>query len=140
MVNPYLVFHGQCGEALKFYQSVFGGEDARTLPYGEYVPEGLDTPPEGLREWVMHAEMEICGTKFWLADEAMPVRAGNTVRLTVTLPTVGECGRVFEALCAGGTVTLPPTETFYSTFHGAVVDRFGVGWNITAEEAPKRPE
>jgi uncharacterized glyoxalase superfamily protein PhnB len=33
---------------------------------------------------------------------------------------------------------LPPIETFYSVFHAAVTDKFGVNRNVVAEEAPKR--
>ncbi|WP_395547665.1 MULTISPECIES: hypothetical protein [unclassified Lacrimispora] len=35
-------------------------------------------------------------------------------------------------------VVLPPTET--SVFHAAVTDKFGVNWNVVAEEAPKEME
>jgi uncharacterized glyoxalase superfamily protein PhnB len=31
----------------------------------------------------------------------------------------------------------PPTETFYSAFHAATVDEFGVHWNVVAEETPQ---
>ncbi len=37
-------------------------------------------------------------------------------------------------------VVLPPTVTFYSVFHAAVMDKFGVNWNVVAEEAPKEME
>ncbi|GHU49823.1 hypothetical protein FACS1894127_3960 [Clostridia bacterium] len=46
--------------------------------------------------------------------------------------------KVFDALCVGGKITLPPTETFYSVFHAAVTDKFGVSWNVVAEETPKK--
>jgi PhnB protein len=37
-------------------------------------------------------------------------------------------------------VVLSPTETYYSVFHAAVTDKFGVNWNVVAEEAPKEME
>ncbi len=33
-----------------------------------------------------------------------------------------------------------PKQTFYSVFHAAVTDKFGVNWNVVAEEAPKEME
>lgn len=48
-----------------------------------------------------------------------------------------EAAGVFDALCVNGEVTLPPTETFYSVFHSAVTDKFGVNWNVVAEKQPK---
>jgi len=140
MVTPYLIFSGECGEALAFYRAAFGAEVRMSLPYGDYVPEGVAAPPPNLKDWVLHAEMQICGTDFWFADEAAePSVRGNRVRLTVQVPTAEAARKIFDALRAGGHTPLPPTETFYSAFHAALTDRFGVGWNIVAEEAPTGP-
>ena len=125
MVTPYLTFGGQCGDAIDFYRVVFDCDDPKILPYGDYMPEGSKTPPELLRDWVMHGEMAICGTNVWFADEAVPPVVGDSVKLSVTLPTRKEAAAAFDALCADGEVTLAPVETFYSTFHAAVTDKFG---------------
>lgn len=140
MITPYLVFNGECKDALDFYRGVFHSDEPKVLPYGDYMPEGSETPPELLRTWVMHAEMPICGTNVWFADEATRPDGGNNIRLTATVPTGQDAKEVFDALCAGGEVTLPPTETFYSVFHAAVTDKFGVNWNVVAEEPPKRED
>jgi PhnB protein len=50
VVTPYLVFNGNCKEALDFYQKVFGCEEARLMPYGEYVPDGIETPTIGFKQ------------------------------------------------------------------------------------------
>lgn len=138
MVTPYLVFNGNCKKAMEFYKNVFQCEEPRILPYGDYVPEGIEMPPEGLSNWVMHAEMTVCGTNFWFADEVQNAARGSTVRLTVTVPDAENGRTYFARLKEGGLVTLPPTETFYSTFHAAVTDFYGINWNIVAEEAPKQ--
>lgn len=121
---------------LEFYKNVFGCEIKCTLPYGDYIPDGLSRVPTDLKNWVLHAEMEICVTLFWFADEAHPVQQGNMEKLTVTVPTAIEARHIFDKLDQEGTVTLPPTETFYSAVHAAIIDRFGAEWNIVAEEAP----
>lgn len=140
MVTPYLVFGGDCGAALDFYRSVFPCGEPKVMQYGDYMPEGSQTPPELLRTWIMHGEMEICGTNIWFADEAAPCAKGESIRLSVSVPTGKEAAAIFDALCAEGMVTLPPTETFYSVFHGAVTDRFGVNWNVVALEPPASRE
>jgi PhnB protein len=136
MITPYLVFNGACKAALNFYRSVFKCDEPKVMPYGDYMPEGSKTPPELLRDWVMHGEMNICGTNVWFADEATPLAVGGNIKLSATVPTGKEAEAVFDALCEGGTITLPPTDTFYSVFHGAVTDKFSVNWNVVAEEAP----
>ncbi len=140
MITPYLVFNGYCKEAMDFYRSVFLCGEPKVLNYGDYMPEGSKTPPELLRTWIMHGEMTICGTNVWFADEATPVSRGDSIKLTATVSTGKEAASIFDALCVGGAVTLPATETFYSVFHAAVTDKFGVNWNVVAEEAPKREE
>lgn len=138
MITPYLVFHGNCNDALDFYRTVFLCDEPKVLLYGDYVPEGSKTPPELLRTWVMHAEMVICGTNVWFADEAVPVNAGGNNRLTVAVPTGREAKAIFHVLCVDGEIALSPTETFYSVFHASVSDKFGVNWDVVAEEQPKQ--
>lgn len=140
MITPYLVFNGNCNDVLNFYRAIFHCGEPKVLPYGDYMPEGSKTPPELMRTWVMHAEMMICGTNVWFADEATPASAGGNIRLTAAVPTGREAKVIFDALCQGGKVILPPTETFYSVFHAAVTDQFGVNWNVVAGEPPKREE
>ncbi|NCB36589.1 MAG: VOC family protein [Clostridia bacterium] len=136
MITPYLTFNGNCKEALAFYRSVFPCGEPSVLPYGDYMPEGSPTPPELLRSWVMHAEMTVCGTNVWFADSAQAPGNSGLITLSAIVPTGREALAIYDALCAGGTVTLPPTVTFYSVFHAVVRDRFGVPWQIVAEEAP----
>ena len=136
MVKPYLVFNGNCKEVLELYKKVFESEVGMSMPYGEYVPDGVKMLPSDLSTWVLHAEMQICGTTFWFADEIGGSEKGNIVRLTATVPTHIEAQKIFNELKENGEITLPPTQTFYSTFHAALIDKFGVAWNIVAEEAP----
>lgn len=140
MVTPYITFSGNCSNALDFYRTAFSTEIEMSYPYGDYVPEGVAVVPPNLKDWVMHAEMQICGTVFWFADEVTEqVAKGSMVKLTVKVPTAKEAQRIFDALNVDARITLPPTETFYSTFHAGLTDRFGVSWNIVAEEATQQP-
>jgi PhnB protein len=40
MVTPYLVFSGECKDALDFYRGVFNCDEPKIMPYGDYMPEG----------------------------------------------------------------------------------------------------
>lgn len=48
MVTPYLVFNGKCKEVLDFYNKVFESDIGEPILYGEYVPDGIKTPPSSL--------------------------------------------------------------------------------------------
>ena len=140
MVIPYITFNGNCIKALEFYKKVFKNEIKLCQKYDDYVPERIESPPHDLSDWILHAEMEICGTKFWFSDDVNHVSAGNIVGLAATVPNSVKAREIFESLCEGGQIILPPVESFYSTFHAGVIDMFGVSWNIVAEEMPVRSQ
>ena len=139
MVTPYIVFNGKCKEAMLYYQGVFNSKINSEFPYGDYVPEGVENPPKNLSEWVMHAEMEICSTNFWFADETRSVACGDMIKLTAKVPNLKIGQEYFDKLKKDGNISLPPTETYYSNFHAALTDKYGVCWNIVSEEPPTQP-
>ena len=137
MVIPYITFAGNCSEALEFYQTVFNIKILMSQPYGDYIPQGVTAPPTNLKDWILHAEVNICDSVFWFADEIVePVVKGNNVKLTLKVPSAKEAQKIFDRLSISAHITLPPTETFYSTFHAGLTDKYGVSWNIVADEAP----
>lgn len=136
MIMPYIAFCGQCKEALEFYGKVFDAQVKMAQPYGDYVPDGLTDAPPDLAQWIVHAEMEICGTVVWFADETEPISGGNKIKLTATVPTKEDAQKIFEQFQESSRIVLPPTETFYSAFHAEIFDKYGIGWEIVAEEAP----
>lgn len=137
MIIPYLVFAGKCLEAIDFYESAFGCKAKMCQQYEEYIPEGVRNIPGNLKDWILHAEMDVCGTTLWLADEIQkPVSVGSNIILTVTFPTKKEASDVFSKLSEDADIFLPPTETYYSTFHAGLIDKYGNNWNVVAEEPP----
>ena len=44
-----------------------------------------------------------------------------------------DADRMFDALSAGGQVTMPMSKTFFSPRFGMVADKFGVDWMIIVE-------
>lgn len=63
MITPYITFSGNCSAALEFYKTAFDSTVKMSQPYGNYVPEGVAVLPDNLCSWILHAEMEICGTR-----------------------------------------------------------------------------
>lgn len=99
MVTPYIVFAGNCRKALEFYRTAFDSNIEMMRTYDEYIPERVINPPDNLSEWVLHAEMDICGTKFWFADEVLePVRKGNMVKLTAQVDNAKKAQEIYNVL------------------------------------------
>lgn len=140
MIVPHLTFPGTCRTALTYYRDIFQAAVKTERTYGDYVPEGVAHPPENLRDWILHAEVEIAGTVMWFSDVLTDETHGAALRLVVTVPTAEDGRRMFARLREGGCVTLPPTQAFYTSLHAGIIDRFGVHWNIIAEDAPTQAE
>ena len=132
-LNPYLNFNGQCEAAFKFYAEVLGGQILATMTYGE-TPMAAETSPEWLGK-IAHTRMSVDGMLLMGSDsppEHFEPMKGITVTLGIDEPAEAE--RVFHALAAGGTVTMPIQETFWARRFGMLTDRFGTPWMVNCEK------
>jgi len=51
--------------------------------------------------------------------------------LSLFYDTPAEARRVFDALSAGGSVTMPMGETFWAQAFGMFTDKFGTAWMVS---------
>lgn len=141
--QPYLTFNGNCAEAMKTYERVFGGKLDKIVTFGDMPPEmaaGMaeacpGTPagpmPDAVKKLVLHASLSLEGSTL-MASDAMPGMTYGIkgVGVTVSFPSVDRARQVFEQLSAGGKVEMPAGETFWVEWFASVVDRFGTSWLI----------
>lgn len=128
-----LSFRGQCREAFEFYARVLGGEITAAIPYGDGPPD-MPVPPH-YKDWLMHCWMDVGDQSLMGADmdvEWAPNidKPKNGFDVSVHSRDVDEARRWFDALSAGGKITMPFGETFWSPGYGGLVDRFGVPWMV----------
>jgi PhnB protein len=125
----YLQFPGNCREAFAFYAATLGGNVSFSLTYGE-SPVAAQTPAD-VRDKIMHARVDI-GAQMLLGSDVVHGRyeapSGFNVMAGVDEPADAE--RIFQALAAHGTVTMPLQETFWAQRFGICTDRFGVPWMV----------
>jgi PhnB protein len=131
-VEPHLTFRGDCEEAFRFYERLFGGKLA-LLSYGS--SPAVSSVPEGWRRKIVHATLALSDGNRLLGADVLPEHferpQGFYVLAALRDATEGQ--RVFAALADGGSVRLPLQKTFWSPSFGVVVDRFGTPWEITVE-------
>lgn len=130
---PYLSFDGNCADAMRFYQSVLGGE-LQLMPMGE-SPIAADLPP-GAGSRIMHASISLDGGVLMASDSmpGMPFEAMKGVAVTLAYKDVEKGRSVFNALVDdGGQVTMPYDKTFWASGFGMLVDRFGTSWMVNVE-------
>jgi PhnB protein len=136
-LNPYLSFEGRCEEAIAFYREAAGAQLVMLMRHRE-SPE---PPPPGMLpadsgDKVMHAHLTIGGCTLMAGDglcSGQPKFDGFSLYLAQ--PDAAAARRTFDALAAGGQVTMPLGPTFWSPCFGMLTDRFGLGWMVTVEEA-----
>ncbi|MCX6292670.1 MAG: VOC family protein [Bacteroidetes bacterium] len=135
-VATYLNFPRQTEEAFNFYKSVFGGEFT-----GGGVARFKDIPPadgapamaEADLNLIMHIELEITGGHILMGTDApesmgFKVSFGNNMYINIEPDTKSETKRLFDALSAGGKVTMELQDMFWGAYFGSCTDQFGVQW------------
>jgi PhnB protein len=139
-IEPYLFFNGRCEEAIAFYQQAAGARVEMMMRYNESPDLCPDIRlPDGWAAKVMHASLNIHGTRVMMSDgndPETPVFRGFALALSAA--DEATAGSVFAALADGGQVVVPLGKTFWSPCFGMVTDRFGILWQVTipGEEVP----
>lgn len=126
-LTPFLLFNGDCKQAMEFYKSCLGGELTQ-LKVGDSPAKEL-LPPDQHHK-ILNARLKCGNIDISACDWLRPVseRApGNTVCLYLSAGTPEELRVLFERLSEGADVTDPVKEVFFGTY-GALNDKFGVRW------------
>jgi PhnB protein len=128
-LNTYLMFKGQCDEAVNFYQSVLGGDIKAMVKVGG-SPAEPHFPPESKND-VLHACLTVANMDIMASD--CPPSMYDKMRgasVCINLEDEKETDRIFGALSKGGEVTMPLAPTFFAKKYGQFVDRFGTRWMV----------
>jgi PhnB protein len=130
---PYLMFKGDCAEAMAFYAKAFGADAPTIMRYSD-APAGEDAPAS---DRVMHAELTLGEAKLMGSDYPPGIDGDDQKGVSVMhpVPDAERGRRLFNLLAEGGEVLMPFGPTFWSGGFGMVRDRFGTHWMIDAPEA-----
>jgi PhnB protein len=126
-VTPYLIFNGDCEDALNFYATCLDGEikDLRRF-------EG--SPAEGMAEdkrLIMHAVFVAKGVMIMASDSgknAPTETDGGKVHLSLNFDAAENIKQAFNALSEDARVTMPLQDTFWGATFGMLTDKFGINW------------
>ena len=120
---------------VNFYADVFHTEKQKVLLFGD-VPGDPGFPmTDETKKRVMHTFLVIGGSQVMFSDvpEGMPLTVGDNISLVVGFKDRDDLKNVFEKLRVGGAVRMEMQETFWTKCYGYVVDKFGVGWQLSLE-------
>src|SRR5262245_11295883 len=139
-VTPYLCFKG-AAKAIEFYKQAFGARELMRF-----------TDPVDPAGRIGHAEIEIAGSKLFIADEypeygvlSAESMGGSPITIHLYVEDVDAVAE--QAVAAGAKVLWPVKDQFYGDRSGRLVDPFGYQWlvathkeDISFDEMKKRLE
>lgn len=128
--TPFLLFDGNCAEAMSFYHEALGGE-LKLIKLGDTPMKDM-LPPEK-HERIINAHLksgnfELSATDWMASPDFDPVQ-GNTYAIFVTGENIEELQPVFDKLKDGDRNTrLQELHEMPFGIYGQFYDKFGVQW------------
>lgn len=131
VVQPYLIFSGRCEEALAFYGKAIGAKVEMVMHFNESpepTPPGILQP--GFEKKVMHSSFTVGESRIMASDGCDDKSKFGGFNLSISAKDEADADRIFNALSAGGQVSMPLCKTFWSPRFGMLTDKFGVNWMV----------
>lgn len=128
---PYLIFPGIAADAMKFYQSILGGE----LTMSTYGEAGQPVE-EADKSRIIHADLKNDTLTFMASDDnaKQAVIMGSNVHMSIVGTDMALLTKYFNDLAIGGKIDQPLVKQIWGDTFGMLTDKFGVHWmvNITS--------
>lgn len=133
----YLLFDGQCLEAMRLYADTLGGridfvmhpKDLPAAPDGTPPPGAPSTTPD---HFVVHMSMKL-GQAMVMASDCPPGTYAPPQGFSVSVSPAdrADFDRIWGVLSQGAkAVPMPPGETFWAERFAMLTDRFGTPWML----------
>lgn len=137
-VCTYLNFPGNTEEAFLFYKSVFKTDftSGGIQRFGD-LPAEANHPPvaDAVKKMVLHVELPILGNHILMGTDApkemgFTVTRGNNMHISLEPDSRVEAKRIFDALSAGGIISMPLQDMFWGAYFGSFTDKYGINWMV----------
>ncbi|HTE32308.1 MAG TPA: VOC family protein [Chryseolinea sp.] len=136
--TPFLLFDGNCAEAMTFYQECLGGE--LTLTKLGDTPMKAQFPLEK-HSRIINAQLKSGAVAFsatdWMASPALEPKQGNTFSIFLIGGTYDELKTAFDKLAKGADKdkrTFIELNNMPFGSYGQFTDRYGVSWILKGDK------
>ena len=141
LINVYLNFNGNCEEAFNFYKSVFGGDFAYLGRFKDMPPQNGKTVSGKDGEKIMHVSLPISKETILMGSDASEdfggkVTFGNNFSISLSAESKEQADKFFKNLSSGGKQVMPMNETFWGSYFGMFVDKYGINWMVSYDKNP----
>jgi PhnB protein len=127
----HLNFPGNCEQAFQYYEQNLGGKILTLMKQSEAPDAG---PKSDGTDPVIHARIELGGS-ILIGNDVPPdhLQPIHSAYLYLSVDSVDDAERVYEALKRGGEVYMPLQETFFASRFSQLRDQFGILWSLIHE-------
>jgi PhnB protein len=133
--TPYLLFDGNCAEAMAFYKECLGAE--LVLTKAGDSPMKAQFPPQ-LQEKIINAHLTVGDIDITASDWFRPTekaKQGNMVCVYISGGTYEELKGYFERLSVGADPDfLDQLQDMPFGTYGALTDKYGVRWMFQGDK------
>jgi PhnB protein len=133
-VNTYLMFNGNCRQAMTFYEQCLGtGVQLEMVPF----PDDQGHPSTDPKAGIMHAKITKSGHPLLMASDGSrgdKFTVGDNFQVSIECESIEEIERLFSAFCQNGQVRLALADMFWGARFGMVTDQFGIQWMFNCEK------
>ena len=131
LINPYINFNGNAEEAFNFYKSVFGGEFAMIMRFGD-MPNPNITEAENNK--IMHIALPI-GKNILMGND-VPEFMGrvneneNRSKIAISAESKEEADKLYNGLSEGGQIEMPIADSPWGSYFAMFRDKYGIEWTV----------
>lgn len=134
-IRPYLIFKGECQEALDLFSRAFETRVSAVIRFSD-LPSNPDNPmpiPDNQKNWIVMATLPIGDNFMRLSDTIGDLNDAPTERISLIFEgSVDSVQRAFAVLSESGLVTQPLIPSFFSPCYGMLRDKLDVHWVFSA--------
>ena len=133
-INPWINFNGNAEEAFSFYKSVFGGDFAKMIRFGDLASPEFPVP-EKEQNKIMLITLPIGKSSMLMAND-VPEMMGkvneneNRSKISVRTESKEEADKLFDGLSVGGKIEAQIGDSPWGTYFGMFRDKYGIEWMI----------
>jgi PhnB protein len=126
-IHSYLIFNGNCREAMTYYQECLGGELVFQTIGASPLSEKM---PKKMKDMILHAVLTK-GNLLLMGSDMVPetgLTRGNAISLLLNSGSEKELKSWYKKLAAGGQIIHPLQKNFSGALFGELTDKFGNYW------------
>ncbi|HHL3493766.1 TPA: VOC family protein [Legionella pneumophila] len=130
---PYLLFNGNCREAMTFYAQCFSGL-LEFVTYGECPSDEIICPKSASvnEDNIIYSALRNNENLFpFITAADLPYWSTDTInngQITICCTSNIQIEHLFQQLSQEGKIVQPLTNVFWSARIGRVVDKYGINW------------